>query len=147
MEEDAVAEEIRNRIREAFVEAGLLVSGRLLLLTDKRCLGCEAVKEMLKEELESGAAVEIDVESEEGKELCERFGIEEVPTIILDTGKELRKCEIRTEGDDLVIECEEGGESDKEKMGEEERARERVGEEAISESERAEGKKKELEED
>ena len=112
MEENTLAEEIRNRIREAFVEAGLLEGGRLLLLVDKRCLGCESVKEMLKEELESGAAVEIDVESEEGKELCEKFGIEEVPAVILDTGKELRKCEIRTEGDDLVIECEGRGESE-----------------------------------
>ena len=146
MEENTLAEEIRNRIREAFVEAGLLEEGRLLLLTDKRCLGCEAVKEMLKEELERGAAVEIDIESEEGKELCEKFGIEEVPAVILDTGKELRKCEIRTEGDDLVIECE--GESKSVEGETKDREREeKEREETISESERTESKKKELEED
>ena len=144
MEEDAVAEEIRNRIREAFVEAGLLVGGRLLLLTDKRCLGCATVKEMLREQLESGAAVEIDVESEEGKELCERFGIEEVPAVILDTGEELRRCEIRTEGDDLVIECEEEKRSNEDKRREEEQGEERAEEETVSESEKAESKKKEL---
>jgi len=144
MEEDAVAEEIRNRIREAFVEAGLLVGGRLLLLTDKGCLGCATVKEMLREQLESGAAVEIDVESEEGKELCERFGIEEVPAVILDTGEELRKCEIRTEGDDLVIECEVGERRDEDKRREEGREKEGAGEETVSGSEKAESKKKEL---
>ena len=146
MEENTLAEEIRDRIRQAFVEAGLLEEGRLLLLTDKRCLGCEAVKEMLKEELESGAAVEIDVESEEGKELCEKFGIEEVPAVILDTGKELRKCEIRTEGDDLVIECE--GESESVEGETKDREREeKEREETISESEETESKKKELEGD
>lgn len=85
----------------------------IILLTDEKCPSCIAVKEFLREEIESGKIKVVDMESEEGKELCDMLNVNEAPIIIVkyysDEGEIFHRCKISTEGDDLKITCDEEG--------------------------------------
>jgi len=70
---------------------------------------CKEVEEALKEELESGTIERVPINSEEGKRLKEmaRVGSDEVPVplAVTDDFKEIVKCALKAEGEDLIIEC------------------------------------------
>jgi len=102
-------ENIKNQIEkeiEAAIESELSQSEpeEMILLTGPMCSACDEVKELLKEELESGVIKELDVKEEEGDRLANLLNIDSIPALVTRHGNRYTVSYAKYEGDDLVFE-------------------------------------------
>ncbi len=85
----------------------------IILLSSEGCPGCITLEELLSEEIQQKKIKKVDIKSKEGKELSSMLNIKETPTVVAiqntEEGKTYRICKAEIEGDDLKIECEDGG--------------------------------------
>lgn len=56
---------------------------RLILLTQENCGGCEEEKSRFKKDIEAGTVVQVDINTQEGREIANRNKIEAVPAVLL----------------------------------------------------------------
>ncbi|MFH1031107.1 MAG: hypothetical protein V1767_00850 [Chloroflexota bacterium] len=56
---------------------------RLVLLVQENCDGCEEEKTRFKKDVEEGTIIQIDINSEEGKDIAKRNEVEAVPALLL----------------------------------------------------------------
>lgn len=83
-------------------------NGKLLIIGEENCPGCEMVKTIFKEEIEKGVIEYREVDKDkEARELAKKLGIKYVPFPVYGEKGELYKCDIRQEGDEIVVECKE----------------------------------------
>ena len=78
---------------------------QLTLLVQDGCEHCEAVKEYMREEIESGAIKLCNIATQECRELADSLKIDDIPTAVITTSSGKQQCELQTEGDDFVIAC------------------------------------------
>ena len=76
-------------------------SGNFIIVGQEFCPNCAAIKELYKDEIESGEMKYYDIESEMGKMFEELLGIEEIPYIVFHNLKDddFHKCELVEVGD------------------------------------------------
>lgn len=78
---------------------------KLYLITDKMCLGCQQAKAALEDQIKQGIIKEIDFNSKKGKELVTTLKIETLPALVIEKNGRLALCDLKMEGDDVVIDC------------------------------------------
>lgn len=67
---------------------------KTLLITQKACGGCSAVKKALKEELDRGEIEEVPIETERGEKIADELGLDMVPECVIDEGGHYSKCDL-----------------------------------------------------
>ena len=79
---------------------------KMLLLTQEGCHGCDLAKEYLKEEIKDGSVEVCPLSDERCNMIANELHLRETPSIVSIDGDGLHhKCDIKTEGDDFMIEC------------------------------------------
>lgn len=79
---------------------------KMLLLTQDGCHGCDLAKEYLKEEIVDGSVEVCPLEDGRCNKIANELHLRETPSIVSIDGEGIRhKCDIKTEGDDFMIEC------------------------------------------
>lgn len=67
---------------------------KTLLVTQKSCGGCAAVKRALSSELASGEIEEVPIESEKGEKIADELGLDMVPECVIEEGGTYAKCDL-----------------------------------------------------
>jgi hypothetical protein len=67
---------------------------KTLLITQKACGGCAAVKKALKDELSSGEIEEVPIETERGEKIADELGLDMVPECVYDDDGRYSKCDL-----------------------------------------------------
>lgn len=79
--------------------------GEFVIIGQEFCPNCAAIKDLYKDEIESGEMKYYDIESEMGKVFEELLGIEEIPYIVFHSLKDddFHKCELVEVGDNYEL--------------------------------------------
>lgn len=79
---------------------------KMLLLTQEGCHGCDLAKEYLKEEIDDGSVELCPLSDERCSKIANELHLRETPSIVSIDGDGVHhKCDIKTDGDDFMIEC------------------------------------------
>ena len=79
---------------------------KMLLLTQDGCHGCDLAMEYLKEEIEDGSVELCPLSDERCNKIANELHLRETPSIVsIDAEGIHHKCDIKTDGDDFMIEC------------------------------------------
>jgi len=79
---------------------------KMLLLTQEGCHGCDLAKEYLKEEIDEGSIELCPLSDGRCNKIANELHLRETPSIVsIDADGIHHKCDIKTEGDDFMIEC------------------------------------------
>ncbi|RSN72968.1 MAG: hypothetical protein DSO07_01070 [Thermoproteota archaeon] len=78
---------------------------KFILFTTPGCPHCATMKEIFKEEIEQGIIEVVDASEGKGAELADKLGIKAVPELFAVIKGELRKCEVKQEGDNIAVYC------------------------------------------
>ncbi|MFA5235196.1 MAG: hypothetical protein WC390_12425 [Sulfurimonas sp.] len=95
-------EELKRRVEKRLSNQPI---GEFIIVGQEFCPNCAAIKELYKEEIESGEIKYYDIESEEGKIFEDLLGIEEIPYIVFHelSKDDYRKCELVEVGDNYEL--------------------------------------------
>lgn len=107
MSEDEYREYIEKRMRDEIASKLNSEKYRLAILISKSCPYCRMIKEALKDYIDDTKMALIDVDSEDGKRVCDKVEINSVPQIIAIKGdmEDIVLCDMKDEGEDLVVKC------------------------------------------
>lgn len=97
-----VRDELIRRVEERLSKQPI---GEFVIIGQEFCPNCAAIKDLYKDEIESGEMKYYDIESEMGKVFEELLGIEEIPYIVFHNLKDddFHKCELVEVGDNYEL--------------------------------------------
>jgi hypothetical protein len=80
------------------------------MIVQNDCGACDLAKELLKEPINKKELIILDVNSEKGLELAEKYKIESIPIIINENDKFQQKCYLSKDGAKMY--CDDGTEKE-----------------------------------
>lgn len=80
------------------------------MIVQDGCGACDEAKEMLKDQIKEKSVIVLDIVSEKGAELAEKYKVDSTPTIINGKDKFQQKCYLYSNSNKMF--CEDGTEKE-----------------------------------